>query len=33
VLPAGEPVAGTLARLPTDGTRAAVAAAGLTCDR
>ena len=33
VLPAGEPVAGTLARLPTDGTRAAVAAAGLTCAR
>ena len=32
VLPVGEPVGGTLARFPTDATRAAVAAAGLSCD-
>ena len=33
VLPAAPPAPGSLPRLPTDGTRAAVAAAGLTCDR
>ncbi len=31
VLPAGEPLGGTLARLPTADTTAAVAAAGLSC--
>ncbi|PRY45635.1 LytR family transcriptional attenuator [Geodermatophilus tzadiensis] len=33
VLPAGDPLGGTLARLPTDATAAAVAAAGLSCRR
>ncbi|GAB3322405.1 hypothetical protein GCM10027451_44980 [Geodermatophilus aquaeductus] len=32
VLPAAEPVAGTLPRLPTSDTTAAVAAAGMHCD-
>ena len=33
VLPAGDPLGGTLARLPTDATAAAVAGAGLSCRR
>ncbi|MEU2350901.1 LCP family protein [Modestobacter sp. NPDC049651] len=33
VLPVGEPVNSTLMRLPTDATREAVAAAGMSCDR
>ncbi|MCZ2816732.1 LCP family protein [Modestobacter sp. VKM Ac-2984] len=33
VLPVGEPLGGTIARLPTADTRAAVASAGLSCDR
>jgi hypothetical protein len=33
VLPVGEPRGGTVARYPTEGTTAAVAAAGLSCTR
>ncbi len=33
LLPAADPVGGTLPRMPTAGTAAALAAAGLTCDR
>jgi hypothetical protein len=33
VLPVGEPVGGTLARFPTEATREALAAAGLSCAR
>ena len=31
VLPVSDPVGGTIARVPTDATRAAVAAAGMSC--
>jgi hypothetical protein len=32
-LPAADPVAGTLPRMPTAGTDATLAAAGLSCER